>query len=104
MKEAQAFAQSFDHEITESPWPLFMVTKDGQPKGYFYIANPVLIWPALSHECSPRETKEIIEMVKRRANLCGNPAAVVPKDSPTFTPEVMQKLGFTPTNLLLYTL
>lgn len=104
LKDAQEFAQTFGHEIEPCPWPLYMVKKDGEKRAYFYIANPVLIWPALSPRCSARDTKEIVEMVRDRASLAGNPAAVVPKDSKTFTPTIMQKLGFKETDLLLYTL
>ena len=101
-EELKAWAKTFDHENEPSPWPLYVVTKGEKKLGYFYVANPVLIWPSLDYKCTPRETKTVIEMVQKRAKLCGNPAAVVPKDSDTFTPEAMKKLGFEETNCLLY--
>lgn len=103
--ELQAFARTFDHELEPCEWPLYEAHNMGNGKrlGYFFVTQHPIIYPSVHPHCTPREVLEIGRMVKGRVEMFGKNAAVlVPQRTETFTPRIMQHLGFRGTDLLLY--
>lgn len=107
MDEVRAFAKTFDHEVEAHPYPLFLAKKRGQFIGYVQMAVVPLAFPATHTDpniCRPRDT---IEMIKAFTYWCkiqhgGNGFVTCPMDSKTFTPAIMERLGFSRLNKELY--
>lgn len=104
LDKACRFALSIDHILVKSPWPLYMVSNEGKPLGYFHVVTHAIIHPAMSHEATPRETHDMIREVKSRVGATGHTTAVmIPQDNKTFTEKMLEKLGFQSTGCVLYT-
>lgn len=103
MEDLNNFAKTFDHEVGKSDWNLHRAYRNGKALGWYYVATCSMLYPSFSPICTPREVLEITRHV-RITHKHGNAGAAVliPKDSPTFTPEIMPHFGFKATNLLLY--
>lgn len=103
MAELRQFAESFEHDIQPTPWPMYVVHNDeGKRLGYFQVCQPTLIYPAIHPHCTPREVYEAGKLVLGRLRLKTGQIGALTPEKTNFTARIMEKLGFTFTNLLLY--
>jgi len=101
------FAESFDHKIVEHPQiGVCGHYKKGQLIGYSDHVFIPTIYPAFHPEhCSPRDVVRCMEDLKTYTQLTRNVGYIgVPleKGRPTFTNEIMNKLGLTSINREVY--
>lgn len=94
------FAAEFEHELVACKHPLYVIKNGKKVLGYFHACQPVLIYPSIHPHCTPREVYDLGNLLAERAGKNGG--ALTPIET-KFTPRIMEKLGFHPTNLLLYT-
>lgn len=100
------FAKSFDHTIDSWAHPI-VITKIGDRwLGYHQIIKECIMFNAFNPKtCSPREVVEAMKALAAWARLQhGGGFTAAPMDSKTFTPEVMQRLGFRRTGMELWEL
>lgn len=99
LDELREFAKTFNHEIEQHPYPIFAVKKNGQFIAYVQVAMAPLAFPAIHTDpniCRPRDTVEIMKAFTYWTKIQhgGNGFLTAPTDSTTFTPAILERLGF----------
>lgn len=105
-KELAAFAETFNHKITDFKHTIIIVKKNKQMIGYCQIINTPMVYPALHTDrtiCTRRDTIEIMKAFTGWAKIQnGEGNIAVPIGSKTFLPHILQKLGFYPQHAEIY--
>ncbi len=106
-KNLGEFAEGFNHRATDRQLPIFVFVRDGKIRGYAQVhkATPMAItaWHTDKEICNVKDVITGIMHLKGWAKIeKGGGLTAVPVDSPTFTPEVMEKLGLKRLGLELY--
>jgi len=109
MEQIQAFARSFDHEITPHPnINVYAHYRDDQLFGYSDHVFIPTVYPAFHPEFTrPRDVLRVMADWKMFCQLSGNVGYIaVPSNNDNgignFPEEVMQKIGLTKLNRELY--
>lgn len=100
----ETFAKSFDHEISGWRWPHFEMKRNDYSFGYAQVVHTPIVFTAWhTKQCKP---KDFIDGMNwwRAWGLTqnGHGFTTVALDNPTFTPDLMKKMGFKRMNLELY--
>lgn len=103
----KVFAASFDHVIDDhSRLPIVNVLRGDRQIGYYQLVNIPMVAPSFHTDtaiCSRRDTFDFIQQVRSHRCLMsmggrtphGECVAILPEiESPTFTNEILEKLGF----------
>lgn len=100
----QTFAESFDHTIGSWRWPICEMKRGDYTFGYAQIVqSPVFFTAWNPNTCKPRDFHEGLSHLRAWGLMQnGHGFATVALDNPTFTPQLMEKLGFNRMKLELY--
>lgn len=101
------FGASFDHEARDRTLPVVIFERAGKIRGYAQIHKntPLAItgWHTDPEICSPMDVVHGMMYLKGWAKVeMGGGLTAVQMGSKSFTPEVMEKLGFKRTGFELY--
>jgi len=106
IKNIKEFAGSFDHEIKSFKYPILIVQKGDKIIGYGQLINVPILFPAFHTDpnvCSPRDVVETMKQFVGWSKIQhGYGLTAVPKDSKSFTPDVLEKLGYNRMDKELY--